>query len=193
MTFTFPEEVTETDGVLEGIAWGRYGSYDVTFAVEGPEHYSISVLADDVPVIGHGNVIPISFNAETIEITIRADGYETFHVIFTNNVVRNYFNKDTFTFAEDTTPVYVPFQVGNGQFTLSTDFPASSTRDVFLLSGNVTSGINSNTNGVDAGRSRTQSSADGYVTIATRYNDQRPNPADYKYYLVEGSTPYPVS
>lgn len=193
VTFTFPEEVTETEGVLEGITWARYSSYDIAYAVEGPEHYSISILEDDVPKIGHDNYIPISFNAETIEITIRADGYETFHVVFTNNVVKNYFNKEDFTFAVDTTPVYVPIQVGNGQFSLSTDFPASATRDVFLLSGNVTTGINSANNGVDAERPRTKDSADGYVTIATRYNDQRPNPADYKYYLVEGSTPYPVS
>ena len=153
-------------------------------------------MADDTPVYGHDNYIPISFNAETIEITIRADGYETYHVVFTNNVVKNYFNKDTFTFADSTTPVYVPIQVGNGQFTLSTNFPVdaqNNTRDVFFLSGSRTSGINSANNGVDANRAKTQTAEDGYVTVATRYNDQRPNPADYKYYLVEGSTPYPVS
>ena len=89
--------------------------------------------------------------------------------------------------------MYVPLQVGAGQFTLSTDFPAAETRDVFFLSGERTSGINSSTNGVDAARARTQSAENGYVTVATRYNNARPNPADYNYYLVAGTTPYPIS
>lgn len=161
--------------------------------VEGPERYYISILEDGDPVYGYQNIIPIRFAAETVEIMIRADGYETYHVIFTNNVIRNYFNKSTFNFADSPTPVYVPLQVGAGQFTLSTDFPAAETRDVFLLSGQKTSGINSTNNGVDANTPRTRASENGYVTVATRYNDVRPNPADYKYYLVEGTTPYPIN
>lgn len=105
----------------------------------------------------------------------------------------NLFDKAHFNFSDSTTIVYVPIYVGEGSFTISTDLPvsASGTRDVFFINGNVSSGANSGTNGVDAAMPRTRSSVDGYVTVATRYNTSRENPADYHYMLNTGSAVLP--
>lgn len=100
----------------------------------------------------------------------------------------NWFDKDIFTFGTDTTIVYVPIYVGEGSFTLSTDFPENSTKDVFFMAGNVSSGASSSANGVSVTAPRTRTAIDGYVTIATRYNTNRENPANYNYMLNAGST-----
>lgn len=65
---------------------------------------------------------------------------------------------------------YLPLLVGEGTFTMSSDFDASSTgfTDLFFLAGNVSSGVATATNGVYSGTSRTQTAIDGYITIAYR-------------------------
>ena len=70
----------------------------------------------------------------------------------------------------NTTIKYIPIQVGNGTFTLSTDIEGTLKSDccLFFLAGNVDSGANYNANGVISGTSRTVTSADGYVTIGYR-------------------------
>ena len=103
----------------------------------------------------------------------------------------NLFDESTFVFSTDTTIVYTPIYVGNGEFTLSTTFPDNETKDVFFIAGNVSSGASSAWNGVDEHRSRSVTSVDGYITIATRYNSNRENPADYAYMLNSGSTALP--
>ena len=67
--------------------------------------------------------------------------------------------------------IYRPLFVGDGVFTLSTNFKINNgITDIFLLSGNVSSGINSSINGAYEGKNITAQSVDGYITIAYRAN-----------------------
>ncbi len=71
----------------------------------------------------------------------------------------------------NTNAIYRPLFVGDGMFTLSTNFKSNNNiTDIFLLSGNVSSGINSSTNGAYEGKNITAQSVDGYITIAYRAN-----------------------
>ena len=71
----------------------------------------------------------------------------------------------------NTNAIYRPLFVGDGEFTLSTNFkPIGGITDIFLLSGNVSSGINSSTNGAYEGKNITAQSVNGYITIAYRAN-----------------------
>ena len=88
---------------------------------------------------------------------------------------------------------YFPFNVGDGDFTLSTDYIGNnSQRDIFFLSGNVESGASTLINGVESGSPRTVTSVDGYVTVVIRkQNDDDLNPANYHIMLNSGSAPLP--
>lgn len=89
---------------------------------------------------------------------------------------------------------YVPVFVGDGMFTLSTDTPSySGNAPLFLLSGNVTSGASTPTNGVYNGVSRTTNSSNGYITIAFRRQSESTSPITHKTMLSLGSTPKPYS
>ena len=70
----------------------------------------------------------------------------------------------------NTTIKYIPIQVGDGVFTLSTDIEGTLKSDccLFFIAGNVDSGANYNANGVISGTSRTVESSGGYVTIGYR-------------------------
>ena len=81
----------------------------------------------------------------------------------------------------NTNAIYRPLFVGDGVFTLSTNFKMNGNiTDIFLLSGNVSSGISSSTNGAYKGKNITVQSVNGYITIAYRAN-ARPS---------SGSLPY---
>lgn len=89
---------------------------------------------------------------------------------------------------------YKPIYVGNGNFTLSTDYPLvqAGTADLFLLPGKVSSGASTVANGVYFGQSRTCSSVGGYVTIGYRkYSATHPLLSDYHTMLNRGSTALP--
>lgn len=80
--------------------------------------------------------------------------------------------------------------VGNGMFTLSTDAPLNSDgkTNLFLLSGNVTSGASTSTNGVSKNNSKTVESSEGYVTIGYRLQ-YGINPQNYNTILNKGIQP----
>lgn len=87
---------------------------------------------------------------------------------------------------------YRPVYVGEGYFTLSTDMPvigsdSTPTTNLFLLSGNVSTGASSTGNGVWNGHPVTQEALGGYVTVVSRviYNV---DPKDYHTQLEAGST-----
>lgn len=89
---------------------------------------------------------------------------------------------------------YEALYVGEGQFTLSTNYPLVQTgiADLFFLSGNVSSGASTNTNGVWNEQSRTVASSNGYVTVGYRkYSDIHPLLTDYNVMLNLGSTALP--
>lgn len=87
---------------------------------------------------------------------------------------------------------YVPVFVGDGTFTLSTDTPDYlRNAPLFLLSGNVTSGASTPTNGVYNGISRTTDSSNGYITIAFRLQSEESNPVTHKTMLNSGNTALP--
>ena len=70
----------------------------------------------------------------------------------------------------NTTIKYIPIQVGDGTFTLSTDIEGTLKSDccLFFLAGQVSDGANYNANGIVSGTSRTVASSGGYVTIGYR-------------------------
>ena len=87
---------------------------------------------------------------------------------------------------------YTPVNVGDGEFTLSTDYIANNRSDIFFLSGNVNSGASSVNNGVDSENNRTVTSENGYVTVALRLNsDGVTSPLDYQIMLNSGSKAKP--
>ena len=102
---------------------------------------------------------------------------------------KNLFDESYEGIQSSTTVAYYHIQVGNGTFTLSTTMPLNTddTCNLFLLSGSVSSGASSLTNGVSNGAPRTVTSEDGYVTIGYRnYKDK--DPREYKTQLESGST-----
>lgn len=87
---------------------------------------------------------------------------------------------------------YVPLYVGEGSFTLSTTTPYdSNVANVFLLSGNVSTGASSVGNGAWLNHNVTTQSVDGYVTIAYRHYSGTTSPADCQTMLNTGSTAKP--
>lgn len=149
--------------------------------------WAVDTITGIPPIIFTSNGTPLT------DYTILGNSVRHDEVQSVGERTNNLFDKAHFNFSDSTTIVYVPIYVGEGSFTLSTDLPASAsgTRDVFFIGGNVSSGANSNYNGVDAAKPRTINSVDGYITVATRYNTSRENPADYHYMLNAGSEALP--
>lgn len=107
-----------------------------------------------------------------------------------SNCGKNLWNEDYTGISSSA--IYKAINVGDGNFTLSSNAPLynNETAVLFLLAGNVTSGISTPTNGVSVNQSKTVSSINGYVTIA--YRTQGPiNPDNYNTMLNYGSTPLP--
>lgn len=87
---------------------------------------------------------------------------------------------------------YIPLYVGEGSFTLSTTTPyTAGVANVFLLSGNVSSGASTLNNGAWLNHKVTAQSDDGYVTIAYRHYTGTTSPVDFQTMLNTGSTPLP--
>lgn len=87
---------------------------------------------------------------------------------------------------------YRPIFVGDGTFILSTTTPYdSSVANVFLLSGNVSSGASTPGNGAWEKHNVTAQSVDGYVTIAYRHYSGTTSPVDCQTMLNSGSTALP--
>lgn len=87
---------------------------------------------------------------------------------------------------------YKSIFVGEGTFTLSTTCPkqdGGSATNLFFLSGNVSTGANSGTNGVYNNYPVTVTSLNGYVTIG--YRAQSYDPRNYQTMLNEGTTALP--
>lgn len=107
----------------------------------------------------------------------------------TSGVTENLWDPDEITMGQSATIVYNYLQLEpNTQYTAWTTFPYNATSDVFIRYGQADS-VTSSLNGFSDGHPRTASTnAEGWITIATRYNSNRPNPADYVYMLVKGST-----
>ena len=104
---------------------------------------------------------------------------------------KNLFDKSEIVLS-GTTITYMPVNVGDGEYTLSTNYISPGRNDVFFLPGNVNTGASSLSNGVEHGTSRTVTSENGYVTVALRLSsDGTTSPLDYQIMLNEGSTALP--
>ena len=89
------------------------------------------------------------------------------------------------------TAVYKPVYVGSGEFTLSSTIQKEN--DVallFFLAGNVSTGIDTNTNGVWEGQNRTVTAVDGYVTIAYRKYNTSPENSNTMLNVGSAALPY---
>lgn len=86
------------------------------------------------------------------------------------------------------TLIYLPVFVGDNTVTMSTTTPLDSVSaaELFILSGIVTTGANTTTNGVHSSRTRTVVASDGYVTVAYR-TQYGANPKDYQTQLEIGT------
>lgn len=94
----------------------------------------------------------------------------------------------------DANVIYKPIRVqNNGEYTLSTDMDTGkASTNLFLLSGNVSTGANSSTNGAYKDHPITVQSSDNYVTVGYRYGTVSPlNPKDYHNMLNSGSAALP--
>lgn len=106
---------------------------------------------------------------------------------------KNIFDQEHFQWGQTGTVVYVPIFVGDGTFTMSTDFPDYDTKDVFLIPGSVSSGGSSADNGVSISHPRTFASIGGYITVASRYNSSRGFPSRSNWQIEVGSSASPYS
>lgn len=104
---------------------------------------------------------------------------------------KNLFDLKELTIPNDRTIIYIPIYLGDGTFTLSTDFEdPSGAFALYLLSGNVQEGA-AGTNGVEYLTSKTVVSSEGYVTVAYRRAADMSNPLESNIMLNEGSEPLP--
>lgn len=107
----------------------------------------------------------------------------------TGDKTANLWNEDYTGISSSAT--YKPIYVGDGEFTLSTTTPKlQGTAVLFLLAGNVASGISTDSNGVWYGQNRTVTAVNGYITLAYRAYTNL-NPVDYQSMLNTGSTALP--
>lgn len=89
---------------------------------------------------------------------------------------------------------YIPLLVGEGIFTLSSDIPKiNNVTNIFLLSGSVSSGATTGTNGAYIGHPITVSSREGYITVGYRVkaDNNVNNPINFHNMLNSGSTALP--
>ena len=101
----------------------------------------------------------------------------------------------------DSTLIYVPIYVGNVDYvtcsttcpkTISGDYDSYNPRYIFILSGNVDTGVRNETHGVSNGAPRTIQPLNGYVTIAYRkIESNNVRPWEYQTLLNYGSTALP--
>jgi hypothetical protein len=83
---------------------------------------------------------------------------------------------------------YKSINVGNGQFTLSTNTPlGTGGSSLLLMPGQQSSGATTVNNGAYYGSPRTVTSVDGYVTLVYRIYDNK-DPRDYQTMLTKGTT-----
>ena len=134
-------------------------------------------------------VPPISFNGigENL-LDYRIDGASGGVGDRTNNL----FDEIYTNIVNDWDVKYKSIFVGEGTFTLSTTCPkqdGGSATNLFFLSGNVSTGANSGTNGVYNNYPVTVTSLNGYITIG--YRAQSYDPRNYQTMLNEGTTALP--
>ena len=104
---------------------------------------------------------------------------------------KNLFDFKALTIPNDRTIIYNPIYLGDGTFTLSTDFKDSSGAfALYILPGNVQEGAGTQ-NGVDRSASKTVVSSEGYVTVAYRRATDLSNPLESDIMLNSGSTALP--
>ena len=107
---------------------------------------------------------------------------------------KNLFNQALFNTDVANTITYTTFEIPNGTYTMSTNFPyAGGATNVFVFAGEVTSGASTPNNGVYNGRDRTITVLDGKYTVAYRSRTSDTsintnNPKDYDFQLELGST-----
>ena len=115
------------------------------------------------------------YNGTTIPVTFPAVGKNLFDEVYPNIVFG--------------TVKYKALYVGDGTFTASTNMPKGAYDNLFFLSGNVSTGASTPTNGIDSNTSRTITSENGYVTIGYRKDsDYDLDPTNYHVQVEKSST-----
>ena len=144
-----------------------------------------------------GNLTPSDLSATDFQVELgeTSTTYEVYNgTTYGINLGKNLWNED---YTNISTGVkYKPLYVGDGTFTMSSNIPQSASgNSLFFLTGNVSSGASSSTNGVDTTISRTITSTNGYITVGYRGGGNYIDPREYKTQIEKGSvattyTPY---
>ena len=109
------------------------------------------------------------------------------------NPCRNLFDSSAFNTDVGQNVTWLHYRIPNGTYTMSTNFPPQAGQQaytsVWVVAGNVTSGIDSATNGVSLGNPKTITVTDGWYSVAYRSGIPAipQNPKDYNWQLEQGS------
>ena len=170
--------------IYQNSAWAAYDTEKYVVNTNTFTTYPFTIKSPTTPINAtiYGNMLQSGAPKPTIPIQPQECGGRT------GNLFDEIYVSHT-----GSTIIYKPVYVGDGSCTLSSDIPQlQGAGQLFLLSGDVTSGASTGTNDVYNGLSRTVSSTDGYVTIGYRqYSVSAPDVANYNVMLNSGSTALP--
>ena len=186
--YSFADQDTFTRLLIKKAKPATVGvQYDLTFTTDANTNYiRISTVAADT-------------NTQIVQGST-ATTYRPYGRVYYDGTVetvqahgKNLFDKALFNTDVGGTITYTTFEIPNGTYTMSTNFPISNNvTNVFIFAGEVTSGAAIVTNGVYDGQSQTITVTDGKYTVAyrstTSSSSNTNNPKDYDFQLELGST-----
>lgn len=150
------------------------GTPPLTFKSNGKALKNYRIYGQTVDGESVGNLVTSGEHAGEYKVPVTVEG-------------KNLFDEKYDAISPDNI-TYKAIYIGNNICTLSTDMPLNNIlgTNLFLLTGNVSTGAATPTNGVYVNHSKTVASTNGYVTIAYRSYDI--TPIDYHTQLEKGST-----
>ena len=166
-----------SDGTAISVTGGTDKVYDITLMFG-------TTVADSLTVDQFKQYFPNYANYAYDSVSIQSVNVSGRKVVGKNLWNESYDN------ISNSVPYYKAIFVGNGTFTCSSTTPyqpGTTNTNIFFLSGNVSSGASSWTNGVSVGNPKTVQSVNGYVTIAYRYQNNT-DPREYNTQIELGST-----
>lgn len=181
------------DLVTEGEHAGEYAipitNNGITTNVYNATALDISdTLTTTISTTDGANALSVDTTIQPSEVTLNYHGWHSIQSAHEKS--KNLWDEDYAGISS--TVIYLPIYVGNGDYTMSTNCPLynQTSASLFLLAGNVSTGISTSTNGVYEQMSRTVTSVDGYVTIAYRIQGDI-SPVNYNTMLNIGGTALP--
>lgn len=170
--------------------------YALQTATTGIVNEPLMKIGDYADALSNATAIPTTegANSITVDTTVQPSEFTAtwtgWHDASVKEKSENLWN-ESYTGITQNTVTYLPLNVGDGDYTLSSTVTTEGQAAVlFLLAGNVSSGASTVNNGVWNGQSRTVTAVDGYVTIGYRKYTEA-NPENANTMLNTGSTALP--